>query len=291
MKLILLDPHHPKNIDGIQRMCKKMNIDIEITNNFKRCQEENYNILISNQKFFNPDLVPLSIKIIYGPQFFPDSEIVGNNNMLYSNRCVYNSLSKWVCNFVLDTSKQLIIPIQQFPYAVDSEKFKPFGEKTLDCIVYFKHRNPKVLQDIKNILHEKQLSYKVFLYGSYNEQEYLSHLQGSKFMITLDAHESQGFALQEAMSCNVPLLVFDIETVYDEYGSTFFNKYKPLELKATSVPYWDSSCGLRTTDISVIPAMIDQMLNTHQTFEPRKFIIENLSEEVCMKRILDWYNK
>jgi glycosyltransferase involved in cell wall biosynthesis len=109
-------------------------------------------------------------------------------------------------------------------------------------------------------------------------------------MLTLDAHESQGFALQEAMSCNVPLLVFDINSVYDEYGTSFFNHYKPLDLKATSVPYWSDKCGLKTNELNDIPEMIDQMINTYQTFEPRKFIIDNLSEEVCMKRILDFHN-
>jgi glycosyltransferase involved in cell wall biosynthesis len=291
MKLIFLNPGHHKNVNAIKRMCNKTGIELEITTDINRCRRSDYNILISNMHFFSPDVIPESIKIIYGPELFviPSGPIVGPLNPKWE-RCANNTLSKWVESTFLEVSKSLVIKTAQFPFAVDTEKFKPSGEKTLDCIVYFKHRDPQLLQNIKQLLDEKKVSYQVFSYGSYNEQDYLNTLQKSKFMLTLDAHESQGFALQEAMSCNVPLLVFDIQSVYDEYGTSFFNKYRPLELKATSVPYWDTSCGLKTTEISNIPAMIDQMLNTYQTFEPRKFIIENLSEEPCMQRILHFHN-
>jgi hypothetical protein len=292
MKLIFLNPGHHKNKDAIERMCRKKNISLEFTSDFQRCQIPDYDILISNQRFFNVDLIPENIKIIFGPELFilPYGSIIGPLNNKWKTRCVDNTLSKWVEKCYLDVSKTMVIPTGQFPFAINTEKFTPNGEKTLDCLVYFKHRHPQVLENIKQILDKKKLSYQVFSYGSYNEQDYLNTLQKSKFMLTLDAHESQGFALQEAMSCNVPLLVFDINSVYDEYGTSFFNQYKPLELKATSVPYWDSSCGLKTTDLADIPAMVDQMLNTYETFEPRKFIIENLSEESCMQRILDYMN-
>ena len=294
MKIIFLNPAHPKNTDALQRMCDKTNNTLEISSDLNRCKRADYDILISNMHFFSPDSIPESVKIIFGPQLFifPEGPIVGPLNSKWSTRCVDNTLSKWVEKCYLDVTKSMVIPTGQFPFAVDIEKFKPSNEeKTFDCLIYFKHRCPETLSSIKQILSDKNISYKIILYGSYQEHDYIQLLNQTKFMLVIDAHESQGFALQEAMSCNVPLLVFDIKTVYDEYGSTFFNKYRPLELKATSVPYWDSSCGLKTTELSVIPAMIDQMLNIYQTFEPRQFILNNISEEVCIQRILDWYNK
>jgi hypothetical protein len=294
MKIVFLNKHHHKNVDALIRMCNKTNIDLEFTEDFNRCRVANYDILISNQTFFNPNLIPEQIKIIFGPQLFifPEGDIIGALNEKWAKRCIDNTLSKWVETCYLEVAKSMVVPTGQFPFAVNTETFHPnYNEKSLDCIVYFKNRNPELLEQIKQVLEKKNITYSVFSYGSYNEQAYINTLQKSKFMLTLDAHESQGFALQEAMSCNVPLLVFDINSVYDDYGSTFFNKYKPLELKATSVSYWSEKCGLKTTNISDIPLMIDQMLNTYQTFEPRQFIIDNLSEEACMKRILDWYHK
>lgn len=293
MKIVFLNPGHPKNVDSLKRMCLKSEIDLEITQDINRCRINNYDILISNMHFFNPDLIPESIKIIFGPQLFifPSGPIVGPLNSKWSTRCVDNTLSKWVEKCYLEVAKSMVIPTGQFPFAVDTEKFKPSSEeKTLDCLIYFKHRNPETLNSIKKLIESKNLSYKIISYGSYQEQDYINSLQQCKFMLSVDAHESQGFALQEAMSCNVPLLVFDIKSVYDEYGTTFFNQYRPLELNSTSVPYWSEECGLKTTELNEIPNLIDQMLNSYQTFNPRKLILENLSEEVCMKRILDYFN-
>jgi hypothetical protein len=293
MKLIFLNPHHPKNIDGIQRMCKKMNIDLEITDDFTRCKQENYDVLVSNQKYFNPDLIPSSIKIIFGPQLWhiPSGEIVGPLNEKYSKRCVYNSLSTWVEGYVLRACNSLVVPISQFPFAVDTEKFKPSNnEKTLDCLVYFKSRKPELLENVKQILKSKSINYETIIYGHYQEDNYLSLLKKCKFMLLIDAHESQGFGVQEAMSCGVPLLVLDCKSVFDEPGNNFVTlKHIDLGL-ATSVSYWSDTCGLKTTEIADIPSLVDQMLNTYQTFEPRKFIIETLSEEPCMQRILDYFD-
>jgi hypothetical protein len=291
MKFVFLNPYHHKNLDAIKRMCSKTGIELEITNDFNRCQENNYDILISNMHFFNPDLIPENIKIIFGPEFFPKNEIIGNVNQLFFKRCVYNSPSKWVEKYILDTSKSLVVPISQFPFAVDTEKFSPKNEKKeYDCLIYFKNRSPEVLSKIHEILDQKNLSYKDIIYGSYQEKEYMKVLHECKFMISINAHESQGFALQEAMSCNVPLLVYDIKTVYDVYNYTFFDKYKPLELNATTVPYWSEECGLKTTELNEIPELLDEMLNKYQTFNPRKYILETLTEEKCMQRILRYFN-
>jgi len=293
MKIIFLNPSHHKNLDALRRMCDKTGVDLEITHDFERCRNPNYDILISNSHFFNPDLIPRPVKIIFGPQLFilPEGDIVGEINDEWSKRCVDNTLSKWNEKCYLQAVKSMVIPTSQFPFAVDTQKFAPLNkEKTFDCLIYFKHRNRADLESVKQILDKKNLSYKIVSYGSYNENDYIQLLQECKFMLSVDAHESQGFALQEAMSCGVPLLVFDIRSVYDEQGTDFFNKYKPLTLEATSVGYWSDECGLKTTEISEIPALVDQMMGSYKSFNPRKYIVDNLSEEPCMKRILTWAN-
>ena len=182
------------------------------------------------------------------------------------------------------------MPISQFPLAVDTNKFVPSNhEKEYDCLLYIKHRSNDIIDYTLNVLNEKGLKYKVFTYGSYQEDDYLLSLQKSKFMLTLDAHESQGFALQEAMSCNVPLLVVDATSMYDEIinGVCAFDHLKPqnLILKATSVPYWSDECGIKTNKEN-LSQDIDRMNNQ---ITPRDYIVRTLSDEVCMKRILDYF--
>jgi hypothetical protein len=288
-------PHH-KNYEGMKRICKLYNIDFELTHSVNRICEDNYDILWCNVNFVEPSKIPERIKIIYGPQMFifPSGSIVGQLDKTLVHRCVYNTLSKWNEGIIREFVPELRMPIVQFPFPVDTERFIPKDvNKTLDCIVYYKHRNPYLFQSVLQILQEKNISYKVFQYGGYKEDEYLEALQHSKFMISIDAHESQGFALEEAMSCNVPLLVLDATSMYDEMYSENAPVYayqRPKQLLATSVPYWSNECGIKIKTIEEFPKAIECMLEIYSSFTPRNYILENLSDEVCMRRILNYFN-
>ena len=84
-------------------------------------------------------------------------------------------------------------------------------------------------------------------------------------MISLDAHESQGFALEEAMSCNIPLLVSDAQTMYEEYNdgvnSTYYN-HRPKKMLSTSVPYWSEQCGIKIDNINKINDAVDKFVES-----------------------------
>lgn len=300
MKLILYIgagiPHH-KNYDAIKRMCISCMIDFEETNSEFRLYENNYDILVSCSKFINPDTIPSNVKIIMGPQFFvfPEGPIVGKINSKFSNNCVYNVLSPWIRNLYLEFAEDFIIPMKELPFSIDTNKFKPNNDmnKDYDCIVYIKRRANDIVNYTLNLLSLKNLKYKTFVYGNYNEEEYIDTLLKSKFMITLDAHESQGFALEEAMSSGVPLLVLDATTMYEETNNGFTPTYdylRPKKLLSTSVPYWSDECGIKITNLTELSDNIDIMLNQYQSFSPRDYIIKTLSDEVCMDRILNHFN-
>jgi chitinase len=109
-------------------------------------------------------------------------------------------------------------------------------------------------------------------------------------MLVLDAHESQGFALQEAMSCNVPLLVIDAMSMYDEKCDGINSVYdflKPKKLSATSVPYWSHECGVKINESNDLSDSIDKIMSNKYT--PREYIVRTLSDNVCMKRIIDYF--
>ena len=291
MKLILYVkngyPHH-KNHAAIKRMCK--NIEYEETSDYERIKMNNYDILLSCNTYIDPNEIPKDIKIIMGPQFFvfPEGPIVGNRNEELSKRCVYNILSQWIRNTFLEFS-DIIIPMNELPFGVDTNKFVPSQhEKEYDCLVYIKRRSNDIVNNTLHILNQKGLKYKIFRYGSYNEDDYLSSLQNTKFMLVLDAHESQGFALEEAMSCNVPLLIMDATSMYDEKPDGVHSLYeylRPKKLIATSVPYWSDECGIKTDEAN-LSKDIDRM---NSQFAPRDYILRTLSDEVCMKRILDYF--
>ena len=184
---------HIKNWTGIQRMCNSCNIEFEYTNSLERIKENNYDILYCMSSYVNPYDIPENIKIIYGPQFWviPERPIVGKFSEKLKDRCVFNSLSKWVGDYYLELAKEFIMPITYFPCAVDTHAFKPYEtsiEKEYDCIVYIKRRSTSLINYTLSLLNQKNLKYIIFNYGSYKEDDYKYALQRTKFMLTLDAH-------------------------------------------------------------------------------------------------------
>jgi len=91
------------------------------------------------------------------------------------------------------------IPIKSFCFPVDTDKFNN-GNKVRDKVfIYFKRRQPKELQFIEDYLKKMNIEYVIFDYiKRYKEEDYISYLQESKYGLILDAHESQGFSIQEA---------------------------------------------------------------------------------------------
>jgi glycosyltransferase involved in cell wall biosynthesis len=300
MKLVLFKgnglPHH-KNYDAIKRMCKSCSVEFEETTDIHRLQQNNYNILLTCNSYINPESIPTDIKIIFGPQFFvfPEGPIVGDRNEELSTRAVYNILSPWIKTTFLEFAHDFIVPMQCFPFAVNTSKFSLPStpqDKSLDCIVYIKRRSNTLINHALSLLNQKGLKYAIFRYGTYNEEQYLTALKQAKFMLSLDAHESQGFALEEAMSTNVPLLVVDATSMYDETNNgtnPVYAHLKPKKLLATSVPYWSDECGIKITEQDDLPTAIDKMIAEYTSFTPREYILRTLSDEVCMRRILDYF--
>jgi glycosyltransferase involved in cell wall biosynthesis len=283
---------HNKNRRGLELMCLSLSIHLEFTDQLARLQNADYSILIINSQFIEPSQLPSSIKIIYGPQFWPQS-LQGHYQPEYEKQYVYNSLSLWNQYAQLEIYGSLRTPIVQFPYAVDIDRFKITKESpSYDCLVYMKHRTQTTYNQVFDILKSKQMSYTIIQYGSYSESQYIDALKRSKFVLAVDAHESQGFALEEAMSCDVPLLVLNATSLYDESldGKTsIYEHHRPKTLVASSVPYWSDECGIKIENIQDLSDSLTQMLDRYTTFTPREYILRTLAPKPCMQRILDYF--
>lgn len=297
MKIIYHAPGHHKNVEGIRLMCAAKGIELEITEDDERITRDDYDLLILNFRFIDPDLIPSRIKIIYGPQIsiFPEGPVLGAQREDLIGRCVYNTISEWNKTIYEREFPPMIIPCQAFPFGVDTKKYAPDPTipKTLDCIVYYKRRNPVLFNKVIEVVKKKGLSYKVFTYGSYVEQEFITAQNTARCMIVVGCHESQGFAYQEAMSRNIPLLVLDATSMFDEFNvythKPEYERYRgEKRLLATSVPAWSDNCGIRITSIDEFMDALDVM-SSSILCEPRQFIQEHLNPETCIERILNYF--
>lgn len=281
MKFLIIGWLHNKNKLGLINLLDYMNIDYKFgsINDIK-----NYDIIYfpsisyDSNKHHNK-------KFIFGPHLtmYPDEKLLNINNI--NKNSIYIQPSEWPINFwkkydkyneLQSSNKSLIFRVYAFP--VLTEKFKPIKNirDRPNMFIYYKRRHPNELNYLCDKLKHKGINYKIFDYiKRYDEEDYLKYLQESKYGIILDAHESQGFAIEEALSCNVPLLVWNVTSMKQEYAS----KYD--DISATSIPYWDERCGEYFFKENEFEDKFNQFISKLDTYKPREYVLENLSVEKC----------
>lgn len=263
--------------------------NIEFTTIYSLDEVENYDLshydcVVSPHMPINVSRYP-NTKFIFGPHFsvFPEKhqiETIRGDNAMYIQPSDW-ARDVWVNNCFCNNR------IKSLPFGVDTNKFnkiKPINERN-EVFVYFKNRSPSDFEYIKNFLYSKNINYKIFSYHNrYNESDYLNCLQNSKYGIWVGGHESQGFGLQEALSCDVPLLVWSVKSMNQEYGSNY------EDIPATTVPYWDERCGEVFYNISDLENTYDKFISNIEHYKPDEFILENLSMEVCENKLIETIN-
>ena len=275
MKVLIIGNFHHKNKKGLEMILKHLKWEYKYgRGNIDEIR--NFDIIYSPSNPIDP-LRFSNKKIIFGPHFsiFPDNKLsyIHNN---FNNSC-YIQPSQWVINLWKKFNADSVLPIKRMCFPVETDKFKPQGDNERNNVfVYFKRRKPSELSYIKTFLDDNKINYKVFDYVKrYEENDYLSYLKTCKYGIIVDAHESQGFAIQEALSCNVPLLVWDAISMNQEEGVNY------PDVKATSIPYWDERCGEFFYNKSEFINKYDKFINNLKNYSPREYVLENLSVEKC----------
>ena len=104
------------------------------------------------------------------------------------------------------------------------------------------------------------------------------------FAIAVAAEEKlEAFALEEALSCDVPLLVWNVKKLNQEYGSN----YPPFP--ATTIPYWDNTCGEFFYEKEEFVDTLHKLEENLHNYTPRNYILNNLSAEICEHRFIQLF--
>lgn len=214
--------------------------------------------------------------IIMGPHFcvFPTPYLKSLN--IVNNNVVFNILSEWI---ITNWKKEMTnnLPLVALPYPVDIDRFKPDEtiQKTNEVFIYIKNRR---VQDANKIIqHLSALKYRISVFNykqKYSEEDYIKFLKRACFGVWIGCNESQGFALQEALASNVPLLVYDVKHMGQEENYEHNAKY--CSLSSTVIPYWDERCGEYFYDEKEFEQKLLIFISKLQDYKPREFIMENL---------------
>ena len=282
MKILVLDDLHHKNKIGLVLMLKYLKYEYKFGNTG---DIKDYEIIYSPCNPVDTSLYP-NKKFIFGPHF----SVFPNNKLLYiknsNDNAVYIQPSDWACNAWKILGGDSYIPIKTLPFPVEIERFKlSNNENKTEVFIYFKRRKPSQLNLIKDFLNNKKISYKIFDYvNKYKEEDYIQCLQNARFGIIVDAHESQGFAIEEALSCNVPLIVWNVTFMSQEEGANYPN------IPCSNIAYWDERCGEFFYREEEFEDTYNKFMSKIDTYKPREYILEHLSPEKCSERFVELIN-
>jgi hypothetical protein len=149
-----------------------------------------------------------------------------------------------------------------------------------DFLVYYKRRDRADLDKVLSFLKVKNLTYTIIEYGKYSEGDLLNAVATSKYGLLINNTETQGIAVQEMMSCNLPLLVWDVKEWTD--------RGEDNKAPATSVPYFDSTCGEIFYNIEDIEVTYNKFIS--RAYKPREYILKNCNYIIQAQKLVDILN-
>jgi hypothetical protein len=274
---------HSPQMNGPKKVVNNLIEGLQQENVEYSINEEKYkfNFLIqydytSHQKHSNLELE----NCVIGPQvWFFDEHVKFLKNHLDYFKC-FIVPSEWVKNLVIEKFEFPKEKIEIWPVGIKKSNIK--RDVKYDCLIYSKRRSNEELSEVVKFVENKKLTYNVLSYGNYTESNLELLSSQSKFCFLLNGTESQGIAVQEIMSNDVPLFVWDLKT-WDDQGPEW-------SVPATSVPYWSKKCGEKFYNLSEIEKTFEKFYDKIMEYHPRIFIENNLSYKKSVNKLLEIFN-
>jgi hypothetical protein len=187
--------------------------------------------------------------------------------------------SEWVKDLVIKDCVKLEDRVLCWSAGVDSEYWKP-GTKTGQrnkALIYWKTEPEEFCQEVVNVVRQQGIQPLLIKYGAYTIAEYKEKLDQSFVTIFISRSESQGIALAESWSMNVPSLVFDP-------GEFFFNGR--MVYNVSSSPYLTRSTGLTWKDREDLKRIIADK-TVFNDFSPREYVLKRFTDEYSAKQLIN----
>ncbi len=217
-------------------------------------------------------------KLIVGPNMFARAY---EENHLLANKNIDKYLvpSEWTRIACTQDEPAVKDTIKVWPAGVDSEYWKPEPKKeTFQVLIYWKTESQEFCDQVKNILLNYGWQPIVIKYDHYNHEHYKKLLNKVKFAVFLSKSESQGLALAECWSMNIPTLVWDPKELF------YLGKhYDPV----TSCPFLTEQTGKSWKKLSELEELLTTMKSYWPEFNPREWVLDNMTDEVSASLLLE----
>ena len=291
-------------------------LGIEYENN----EKGDYNILLHGGScvgiFLEKKLDPK--KTLIGPCV---EAFMGDNTILSENYENYVAASPWHKDLYENYSKisKGEKTVFYWPCGIDTEFYKPFekANKYHDYLLYDKNSHANYHYWLRDFFNDKGQNMSYALGNTNYENIGLkAYSDCSKYCISANASETQGFGIMEIMSMNLPIFCLD-KNYHWSYGLI------SSKVESSSCPYFSEECGImlhmkdyvndyqskfdkikppcgdiidyakcnEEFKINLLKEKFDLFLNNLESYSPRQYILDNHTLKRGAQKLIDIFEQ
>lgn len=191
------------------------------------------------------------------------------------------------CRIYVEDCPELDGRCAAWPAGVDTDYWSPFGAHGRDgklVVLYDKQTNGLTdpVEPYAAFLQNRGYDVAVVTYGDYAQESYRDVLRRCRLLIGFSAAESQGIAWSEAWSTDVPTLI------WHKSRHTFRHpRSQGRTFETSPAPYLSEATGRFFKDREDFARVFADWEAGRLALAPRQWVLENLSDEVCARRLCE----
>lgn len=194
----------------------------------------------------------------------------------------YLSHSEWPLKNFIRFNPMLQNRVRIWFAGVDETYWKPkerFHEKESRKVLVYRKTHPDVCNQVEITLQSLGFSVISVSYGSYSQNDYKAMLSECKFAVFVSYSESQGIALAEAWSMDVPTIVWNPK------GSIHYAGYEYQNV--SSAPYLNPMVGAEWRTWEEFSTLLVNFDKDSLTYQPRRWVLLNMTDKVSAEALIN----
>jgi hypothetical protein len=190
---------------------------------------------------------------------------------------------EWQTEFVRE-APEVLMKCRACPCGIDTEWWKPTRDADGNAaMVYWKSGDEAFCEQVEQIVRACGLEPRRVraLHGEhalFKPADYRQLLDESAIGVFLSSFETQGLALAEAWSMNVPTIAWDPRGTAQWRGRRFESR--------SSAPYLTPATGRLWRTIDQLAPALRAALADRSAFHPREWVLANMTDEICSTALL-----
>jgi glycosyltransferase involved in cell wall biosynthesis len=192
--------------------------------------------------------------------------------------------SKWTMD-LYEGYPALVAKSRVCPCGVDEEVWRPSGRtKERTAVVYWKSGDERFCEGVEAVvrrcgLEPVRVSSKHGEHGMFKPEAYRDALDRAMAAVFLSTFETQGIALAEAWSMNVPTVVWDPQALAEWRSRSFRSR--------SSAPYLSGETGRAFRAIDELEETLGRTLDSLASFQPRAWVLRHMTDAVCARQLYE----